>query len=78
MIKRKHWKGWIILSKREKAESYEKKEKERPNGLLKKKKWKGQICMGDPNIHKIYIIYYNMIRFGFGRFSTFKHAIETK
>ena len=35
MIKWKHWKGWIILSKREKAESYEKKDKERPNGLLK-------------------------------------------
>ena len=43
MIKWKHWKGWIILSKREKAESYEKKkEKERPNGLLKKKNEKAK------------------------------------
>jgi len=45
MIKWKHWKGRIILSKKEKAGSYEKKKK------------KGQICIGGPNIYKIYIIY---------------------
>ena len=46
-------KGRIILAKKEKAGSYNKKK----GPTILKKKWKGRICIGGPNIYKIYIIY---------------------